>query len=257
MNSDKENKALQIPAEKMREARAVNIAESTQTASKQKSPIVSFSKKKKRFRFSLRRLIMPTISLFLAFLLLSSYSEHLLSHRFTELAESQAEKYLAETVNSAVEQMASEGLLSYSAMVKTIRDPSGEVIYLEVDTAMLAKAKARLVQYIDKALTEKKRITLSVPLGSLGGWNLFSGLGFPVRARIFPIGSTCGEIYTVLEDCGINQTRHLIRVDIHARLHLILPEESVEVETEVSLPLGERVLVGDVPEIYLDNIGGN
>lgn len=73
MNSDKENKALQIPTEKMREARAVNIAESTQTASNQKSPIISFSKKKKRFRFSLRRLIMPTISLFLAFLLLSSY----------------------------------------------------------------------------------------------------------------------------------------------------------------------------------------
>ncbi len=257
MKSDNENSILQIPAPSKCEASAVKIAEKTQTESKRKSPIVSFSKKKKRFRFSFRRLIIPTISIFLACLMLSSYSEHLLSRRFTSLAKSQAEKYLTETVNSAVEQMASEGLLSYSSMVKTIRDPSGEVIYLEVDTAMLAKAKAQLVQYVDQALAEKKRITLSVPLGSLGGWNLFSGLGFPVRVRIFPIGSTSGEIYTVLEDCGINQTRHLIQVNVHAKLHLILPEENAVIETKVSLPLGERVLVGDVPEIYLDNIGGN
>ena len=257
MNSDNENKIRQIPDEKSHAAPAVKTAEIIQTTNKRTSPIVSFRAKKKRFRFSLRRLIIPAISIFLAFCLLSIYSEQLLSRRFAELAKSQAEKYLAETVNTAVEQMASEGLLTYSSMVKTIRDPSGEVIYLEVDTAMLAKAKAKLVRYIDDALAKKKRIALSVPLGSLGGWNLFSGLGFPVRVRIFPIGSTSGTIYTVLEDCGINQTRHLIRVDISAKLHLVLPEKSIEIETEVSLPLGERVLVGDVPEIYLDNIGGN
>lgn len=257
MNSDNENNILQVPECNSREPRAVKTAENTQTPNNRKSPIISFSKRKKRFRFSLRRLIMPAISLLLAFCLLSFYSERLLADRFTELAKSQAEKYLSETVNSAVEQMASEGLLSYSSMVKTIRDSSGEVIYLEVDTAMLAKAKAQLVQYIDEALAKKKKITLSVPLGSLGGWNLFSGLGFPVRVRIFPIGSTSGEIFTVLEDCGINQTRHLIQVNISVKLHLVLPEESAEIETEISLPLGERVLVGDVPEIYLDNIGGN
>ncbi len=257
MNSDSENKIFQIPECNSNAPRAVKIAENTQTPNNRKSPIVSFSKKKKRFRFSLRRLIMPLFSLFLATCLLTFYAEHLLSDRFAELAKSQAEKYLSETVNSAVEKLADEGLLSYSTMVKTIRDSSGEVIYLEVDTATLAKASSKLVKYIDNALAQQKKITLSVPLGSLGGWNIFSGLGFPVRAQVFPIGNTDGKIYTVLEDCGINQTRHLIRVDISTKLHLVLPEESVEIKTEISLPLGERILVGDVPEIYLDNIGGN
>ncbi len=257
MNSDKEKSSFQIPEAKSRAPRAVRNADTIQTTTNRKSPVVSFSGRKKRFRFSLRQLIMPLVSLFLAFLLLSFYAEHLIAHRFGELAKSQAEKYLSETVNAAVDRLAEEGLLSYSSMVKTIRDPGGEVIYLEVDTAMLAQASSRLVKYIDDALAQQKRIILSVPLGSLGGWNLFSGIGFPVRARVFPIGSTRGEIYTVLEDCGINQTRHLIRVDIQAKLHLVLPKESMEVETQFSIPLGERVLVGDVPEIYLDNIGGN
>jgi len=257
MNSDNENRILQKSGSSRRTPRTVKSAENNQIPNTNNAPIISFSGRKKRRRFSLRRLIMPLISLFLAYGLLSAYSEHLLSEQFGELAKNQAEKYLLTTVTSTVESMATQGLLSYSDMVRTIRDPSGEVIYLEVDTAMLAKASARLVKALDEALSKKKTISFSVPVGSLGGWNLFSGLGFPVRARIFPIGSARGEIYTVLEDCGINQTRHLIRVDVTVKLHLVLPDENAEVETRVSLPLGERVLVGDVPEIYLDNIGGN
>lgn len=255
MNTDNEKNAFQIQDENNKIPKAVNITAIPQMTVKNASPIISYSGEKNH-RFSFRRLIIPVISVFLAFLLLSFYAEHLLSTRFSTLAKSQAEKYLATTITSATERLAAEGLLTYEKMVKTIRDPSGEVIYLEVDTGMLAHASAKLVQYIDNALCKSKSITLSVPLGSLGGWNLFSGMGFPVKARIFPIGTTYGKIYTVLEDCGINQTRHLIRVDITAKLHLVLPRDQLEVETSISLPLGERVLVGDVPEIYLDTIGG-
>lgn len=257
MNRDNEKNKLQILEEKSQHPSAVKTAAITQITVTRKTPIVSFSGRKKRKRFSLRRLIIPLLSLFLAFSLLTFYAEHLLASRFPELAESQAEKHLLETVNAAVEGMASDGLLSYESMVKTIRDEKGEVIYLEVDTAMLARAASLLVKRIDEALEESGRITLKVPLGGLGKWNLFSGVGVPVRVPIYPISSTEGRIYTVLEDCGINQTRHLIRVDISAKLHLVLTESVLEVKTELSLPLGERVLVGDVPEIYLDNIGAS
>lgn len=257
MNNDKEKYHFQMPERNTKSPSSINAAVNPQSPIKRSSPIISYSGRKKRFRFSLRRLIMPLLACFLAFLLLSAYTEKMLGDRFTVLAKSEAEKHLLETVNAAVGEMAKEGLLSYSSMVKTIRDATGEVIYLEVDTAMLAKAKSDLVKKIDASLEEENKITVSVPIGSLGGWNLFSALGFPVKVRVHPIGMAEGEIYTVLEDCGINQTRHLIRVDIRAKLLVVLPDENTEVETEVSLPLGERVLVGDVPEIYLDNIGGN
>lgn len=256
MNNDNEKSNLQIPEEKKQQLSTLSTAENTHTPITRKSPIISFTGRKKR-RFSFRRLIIPLLSFFLAFCLLTFYAEKLLAERFPELAKSQGEKVLSDLIYSTVEKMADDGLLSYSSMVKTIRDPSGEVIYLEVDTAMLARASARLVQCVDDALNAQKRITLSVPMGSLGGWTIFSGLGIPVWAQIYPVGNTKGSIYTVLEDCGINQTRHLIRVDISAKFLLILPTENIEVKTEISLPLGERVLVGDVPEIYLDNIGGN
>ncbi len=257
MNSENENSIFQTSDRKTIAHSPKRIAEKIQMPSKRHTPIISFSGKKRRRRFSLRRLILPALSLFISFLLLTVYIEKNLEGEILELAKNSAEKHLLETVNREIGNMAEDGLFSYSSMVKTIRDDSGQVIYLEVDTGMLAKAKSELIARIDTALEENKKITVKIPFGSLSGWNLFSSLGFPVRIRVFPIGMTEGELYTVLEDCGINQTRHLIRVDIKTRLLIVLPGENTKVETEVSLPLGERVLVGDVPEIYLDNIGGN
>ena len=222
---------------------------------KRKTPVIFYSKKQKRKRFSLRFLLLPFFAAFLALFTMYSYAEARLAPQIRELAQAQAKRHLTQTVNDAVAELSSMGEIEYGHMVKTVRDPSGEVIYLEVDTAMLAGAKAKLVSRIDQMLEENKRITLSVPVGSLSETNLFSGYGLPIRVRIYPIGITEGEIFTVLEDCGINQTRHLIQVKISVTLFLVLPGENAKVDTEVVLPLGERVLVGDVPEIYLDTLG--
>lgn len=217
-------------------------------------PKISYSGKRKR-NFRLLRFAKLLPLLLIPYCLLLSYIENRMAPQIRELAEAQAEKHLLETVNREVMKIAEREDVRYDNMVKTIRDSKGEVIYLEVDTAQLAGAKAKLVGAIDKSLEKNKRITVSVPLGSISKWSILSGVGFPIRIKVHPIGMTEGDIYTVLEDCGINQTRHLIQIKIHATLVIVLPGENAQVETAVTLPLGERVLVGEVPEIYLDSIG--
>ncbi|MBR3837526.1 MAG: sporulation protein YunB [Clostridia bacterium] len=198
---------------------------------------------------------MPLFCFLFSYLLVCFYAEAKIAPEIRELSEAQAKKHLLATVNAAVGEMAARGDVRYDNMVHTIRDANGEVIYLEVDTAMLAGAKAKLVAAVEESLEINDRIKISVPLGSISGWNLFSGIGLPIRVRIHPIGMTEGEIFTELEDCGINQTRHLIQIRIKASLYIVIPGENTRVDTQVTLPLGERVLVGDVPEIYLDTLG--
>ncbi len=257
MTEDREKSHLQIRDEKERTAQSIKSAEKSQNIAMRTTPIISFSGKRKRlrFRFSLRILLLPFLAFIIALFMLNIYFEKRITPKITSLAEAQAKAHLTQVINQTVGEMAEMGELDYDRMVRTIRDSSGEVIYLEVNTGMLAGAKSHLVERIRKSLEENKKFTLKVPMGSLTEWNLFSGMGFPVRVRLFPIESAEGEIYTVLEDCGINQTRHLIRVDVSVSMLVVLPGENVTVETKVSLPLGERVLVGDVPEIYLDTLG--
>jgi len=234
-------------------------APQAQTQIKLRTPIISYSGRRVRKRRALqpKRMILPLFCLLFAFLMLFSYAEKRLSPRMKELAELNAKKHLLETVNRTVGEMAREGLLSYDLIVNTIRDEKGEVIYLEVNTARLAEAKSNVVERISQELQKKKTISITVPLGSLGNSTLLSGIGLPFWLRLIPVESAEGEIYTVLEDCGINQTRHMIQISVQVSLAVLLPGDNVLVETEVVLPLGERVLVGEVPEIYLDTIGAN
>lgn len=259
MKSERDANIFQIGFPQINTATPNKTAPQSQMPVKRSTPVISLEEKRRfpSFHFSPRRLIIPIFCIILAFCLIYSYTETKLAPKMTELARSSAEKHLLATVNQTVGEMADEGLLDYGKMVSTIRDEKGEVIYLEVDTGMLAKAKSILVSRIAKRLEENKKIPLSVPLGSLTDWNLFSGVGIPMKIKLYPIESVEGEIHTELEDCGINQTRHLIEVTVQAKLLVVLPGENVEAKTQVRLPLGERVLVGDVPEIYLDTIGAN
>ncbi|MBQ4037408.1 MAG: sporulation protein YunB [Clostridia bacterium] len=221
------------------------------------TPLLSFQAKKRRGRFNPRRLILPLLSLLLAIFLLSMYVEEKISPMLGELAERSAEEYLYRTVNATVGCLAREGGLDYDRMVNTLRDGTGQVIYLEVNTARLNEARSDLISRIHRDLQKETRLKVSVPLGSLTDTGLFGGRGLPVSVRVYAVGATEGDVYTVLEDCGINQTRHLMCVKVRAKLYLVLPGEDREVSLEITLPLGERVLVGDVPEIYLDTIGAS
>lgn len=224
------------------------------------SPSINFRPKEKR-RAGIGQIVRGSVITLTVFVftlfIIQIYSEKKITPVLGDLAQARAKEYLTETVNRVVGELSAEGKLEYVDMVTTRSDSNGQVIYLEVDTEMLGMAKSEIVERIDKSLSNNKYITVSVPFGTLTGINLFSAKGFPVRVRVYPIGIAEGEIYTELEDCGINQTRHLISIKVNAEIYLILPDENRSVSTEVILPLGERVLIGDVPEIYLDNIGAS
>ena len=257
MNSESEKRALQKNERNTITERSIKSAENTQNPIKFKTPIILFTGKKKRFRFSFRKCIVPFLSVVFAFCLLFGYMEKKISPQIPTLAEIGAKNHLYETVNMAIEELSEDGLLEYNSMVKTRRDEMGQVIYLEVDTSLLNKVKSMLIRRIDEKLEQNKKIKISVPIGSITDSNLLSGTGFPVSVYVYPTSVTEGDIHTVLEDCGINQTRHLIQIKIKAELLIVFSGETKIAETEITLPLGERVLVGDVPEIYLDNIGAN
>lgn len=256
MNNDQENKYFSSSPFDNSDNKNIKAALPRNGIVKASTPFISYSgSKARRRRFSFQKLIFPLFCILFLYLLICFYAEKRITPEIKELAEAQAQKHLLATVNAAVGEMAARGDVRYDNMVHTIRDARGEVIYLEVDTAMLAGAKAKLVAAVEESLEKNNKIKLSVPLGSISGWNLFSGIGLPIRVRIHPIGMTEGEIFTELEDCGINQTRHLIQIQIKASLYIVIPGQNTQVNTQVTLPLGERVLVGDVPEIYLDTLG--
>ena len=52
---------------------------------------------------------------------------------------------------------------------------------------------------------------------------------------------------------GINQTLHSIYIDVSAKVEIILPIDNIEVECPSSALVCESVIVGRVPQFYLQN----
>ena len=71
-------------------------------------------------------------------------------------------------------------------------------------------------------------------------------------------GQMVNEARKLIEEAGINQTRHKIFLNVAAAVELIMPTSASVVQTEAEVLVCESLLVGKVPEIYLDfgNFGG-
>ncbi len=51
---------------------------------------------------------------------------------------------------------------------------------------------------------------------------------------------------------GINQTKHLIKVKVTTALGVVLPVRGDLEDIVTEVPIAESVIVGDVPDTYLD-----
>ena len=52
------------------------------------------------------------------------------------------------------------------------------------------------------------------------------------------------------DDCGINQSRYRVYINISVELSAVLPIKTTEITVERQYLIAEKVIVGDVPEAY-------
>ena len=92
---------------------------------------------------------------------------------------------------------------------------------------------------------------IQIPLGSLLDLDLLWGLGPTMNVHAMALGTVEGEFSSEFSSAGINQTIHKIELDLVIPLTLMLPGRVVETVCETQIPIAETVIVGQVPETYL------
>ena len=76
---------------------------------------------------------------------------------------------------------------------------------------------------------------------------------FPsINIRIIPQGSVAVDFATEFESSGINQTRHRIYIIVVTDIKMIVPLVSENLRITTNIPIAETIIVGDVPEEYVN-----
>lgn len=168
-----------------------------------------------------------------------------------EIAQSQAQLQTVEIVNQAVnDKIVAE--TDYRDIVYIHKDENGRIVMIQANTVILNQIMAKTIKEVVASLNELETQTISIPLGQVTGSVFLAAYGPKVSVRIIPAKQVTVEVENKFEQAGINQTRHLIYFKINTRIKIAVPLVNKNVEVSTTIPLADTIIVGAVPDTYLN-----
>ena len=209
--------------------------------------MAAWAEKKGRWRKWARALVLVLLVLLLAAILL----EKNLSQAVLDMAYAGAYSSAVETINRAVSEVMRDEV-TYGDLMQLKCDASGKVTMLSAKTLRMNALSTQTALMAQQMLDASKNETVHVPLGSVLGVPLLAGAGPRIEVRVIPIGSVAARFDTEFESAGINQTRHKISLVLTTTVRLVAPNGSQRVEVSSKVLVAETIIVGQVPQSYVD-----
>ena len=177
--------------------------------------------------------------------------EQNLSQTMLDMAFAEAYSMAVETLNRAVKLVTENGV-EYAELVDAKLDAEGRVTMLRADTMRMNELAAKTALMAEDELNSVENQFVRIPLGAALGVKSLSGFGPKMSMQILPVGAVHASFDTEFESAGINQTRHRIFLTLRATVSLIIPTGSQVVEVESKMPIAESIIVGLVPDSFVD-----
>lgn len=202
-----------------------------------------------------RRSIPPVFLTLAVALLMSASVIALLEARLrpvmAEVAAAQARNSMTSVVEAAVTAGLAARQVSYGDLVTIQRNGEGAITALTTDMARMNLLRAELTAAILEALEEADVSDVQVPLGTLFDLEPLWAKGPALKAKAMTVGTVQAEFDSQFTSAGVNQTLHRIWIEAAVPMTLLLPGGEVETELHTRLCVAETVIVGQVPDTYL------
>lgn len=206
----------------------------------------SYRRKKSKKRRIFRLLILVGILLAGYF-----YFNRCIVASVIEVSEAKINAFMTTAVNQAV-FLTLEDRTNYEDVITVTKNENGDIQLLEANSVKINYIN-RLVAYAaQERLETYYKGGLPVPGGALTGIRALTGYGEAVKLDIVTVGNVVCRFYSEFDEAGINQTRHSVYLNVCAETEIVIPTRSETVRSETSVLICEAIIVGKVPEIYLN-----
>ena len=169
----------------------------------------------------------------------------------TDLAVSAAQDAVTLAVNSIVKDIMADPSFDPTGLVSLERSSDGAVTAVTTNVAAVNMLSAEVLERA-VAKTGENKLTVHVPLGSLLGSTFFTNKGPSIPVEVVMLSSSTAGFRSDLTGAGINQTRHRILLDLHVAVSLFMPWRSVGTSADTEILVSETIIVGDVPQSYMN-----
>ncbi|KAA0545349.1 sporulation protein YunB [Bacillus sp. BGMRC 2118] len=195
-----------------------------------------------------------------------------------DFANNETKRVATLAINKAVNQKVAEGL-DVRELFITKENTSQEITMVNVDNAMVAKVQSETTTAVQKYLKlaeegkieqlevlteieiEKSRdsveqgIIREIPLGQATNMAILGNLGPKVPISFTTVGQVESDVIHKIEEFGINNFRILVLVKIEVSVQVIVPFSTKITTVKNTIPIGDVILPGKVPEFYNGSSG--
>lgn len=174
----------------------------------------------------------------------------------SDMASTGARNTITRVINDAVNDTLTAQAVAYDDMVTLQKDDSGRITAMTTSSAKMNALRTEILEIIIEQVNSLDTQELGIPLGNLTGLVSASGRGPKLPVRVVSVALADAVFRNQFIEAGINQTLHQVVLDVSVPVRLLIPGGTVEVTVTAQVSVAETVIVGQVPEAYLQFGGG-
>ena len=206
-----------------------------------------FTVSRKRFRAGRWLMVVILLSVVgAAFWIVESH----LKPTLLAIAEAKATLIATETINNVINEKVSKEI-NTDKMIHVRVDERGRVVLIQPNAMEFNRLAADTTIKVQDGLKAISAEKIYIPIGQVVGSQLMASWGPNIVVTIIPIGTVQVTVVDKFDQAGINQTRHLVYLTATTTVRIVVPLVSKSVHVTTQVPVAEYVVVGDVPNTYV------
>ena len=188
-------------------------------------------------------------ALLLVLVLLGSMAYFTVSvlHLITQLAVNSACDLMQLKINAAVTAAQAQVQGDYY----TYRtDADGTITAVSIDTEHVGQVSSLVLEHMMDG--DDGQVELDIPLETLFGVNFLPGLKLPLPVRVLVLTTSDVSYHNELVSAAINQSKYQLYLNVKMDLDILVPWEHQTETVGTNVLLAETVIVGKVPQTYVE-----
>ena len=173
------------------------------------------------------------------------------------LARTQVMNVTSDLINDAIDRQIEEGAIAYDRMVYFEKDLDGRITALKTNMGLVNRLKTDTLNRINDEILALDSDHIGIPLGSLFLPELLAGKGPRINVRVMSIRNSEADFLSRFSEAGINQTLHQLTLLVSVDVAVLVLGKTEHFTVESEVVVAETVIVGIVPDTYLQTGGNN
>ena len=171
------------------------------------------------------------------------------------LAKTQVSNATSDLINDAINVQIEIGNIQYERIVYFEKDLDGRITALKTNMSEINRLKTSILNLINDEILAMDTSQLGIPIGSLILPELMSGKGTEIPVKIISIRNSDAYFESSFSEAGINQTLHKLSMHVLVDVSVLVLGKTQSYTVSSQVVVAETVIVGDVPDTYLDTGG--